>query len=78
MTCFNKDTNSGSLFAQYVNMLLKLKQGSSGYPSLVECEEDEDRYIEDHRRTNGIALDKASVSNNAGQRTFVKLKLNSM
>ena len=25
VTCFDKDTNSGDLFAQYVNMFLKLK-----------------------------------------------------
>jgi hypothetical protein len=28
-----KSDNSGGLFAQYVNMFLKLKQESSGYPS---------------------------------------------
>jgi hypothetical protein len=34
VTCFDKDTSSGSLFAEYVNMFLKLKQESSGYPTL--------------------------------------------
>jgi hypothetical protein len=33
VTCFDKDTNSGGLFAEYVINLLKLKQESSGYPS---------------------------------------------
>ena len=33
VTCFDKDTNSGGLFAQYVNMFLKLQQESFGYPS---------------------------------------------
>jgi hypothetical protein len=78
VTCFDKDTNSGGLFAEYVNMFLKLKQESSGYPSWVQSEEDKDRYIEDYRRAEGIALDKASISKNAGQRTLAKLKLNSM
>jgi len=32
-TCFDKDMNTGGLFAEYVNMFLKLKQESSGYPS---------------------------------------------
>ena len=40
-----KDTNCGVLFAQYVNMFLKLKQESTGKPSWVQCQEDRDRYI---------------------------------
>jgi len=34
-TCFDTDTNTGVLFAEYVNMFLKLKQESSGCPSWV-------------------------------------------
>ena len=37
--CFDQYTNSEGLFAQYLNMFLKLKQESSVYPSWVECEE---------------------------------------
>ena len=59
-------------------MFLKLKQVTSGYPSCVQCEADKDKYIEDYRRAEGIALDKASISKNAGQRTFSKIKLKSM
>jgi hypothetical protein len=78
VTCFEKDTNSGGLFAEYVNMFLKLKQESSGYPSWVQSEEDKVRYIEDYRRAERIALDKASISKNAGHRTLAILNLNSM
>ena len=78
VTCFDKDSNAGGLFAEYVNMFLKLKQESSGYPSWVQSEEDKERYIEDYWRAERIALDKASLSKNAGQRTLAKLKLNSM
>jgi len=53
-------------------MFLKFKQESSGYPSSVPIEEDKDKYIEDYRRAEGIALDKASISKNEGQRTFAK------
>jgi hypothetical protein len=49
VTCFDKDTNSG-LFAEYVNMFLKLKLESSGYPSSVQSEENKDQYIEDYGR----------------------------
>ena len=59
-------------------MFLKLKHESSGFPSWVRSEDDKDRYIEDYRRAEGIALDNASISKNSGQRTLVKLKLNSM
>jgi hypothetical protein len=51
----------GGLFAGYVDMFPKLKQEASGYPSWVQSEADEDRYIEDYRRADGIALDKASI-----------------
>jgi len=59
-------------------MFLKLKQESSGFPSWVQSEDDKGRYIEDYRHAEGIALDKASISKNSGQRTLAKLKLNSM
>jgi len=76
--CFDKVNNSGGLFVEYVNVFLKLKQGSSGYPSWVYSEDDKDKYIEVYRRAEGIALDKASISKHAGQRTLAKLKLNSV
>ena len=60
VTCFDKGTNSG-LFAEYVVMFLKLKQ-EPVYPFWVQSEEDKDRYIEDNRGAEGIALDKASIS----------------
>jgi len=59
-------------------MLPKLKQESAGYPCWVQSEDNKDKYIKDYRRAEGIVLDKASISKNAGQRTLEKLKLNSM
>jgi len=47
VTCYDKNANTGGLFAKYVNMFLKLKQESSGYPSWVQSEDDKDRYIDD-------------------------------
>jgi len=72
VTCFDKGTNSGSLFAEYINKFQKLKQESSGYPSWVHSEADKERYIEDYRCAVGIVLD------NRGQRVLAKLKLNLM
>jgi len=67
ITCFDKETNSGGLFPEYVDMFLKLKQESSGYTSWFQSEEDKDRYIEEYRLAEGIALDKAPISKNPEQ-----------
>ena len=56
VTFFVKGTNTGGMSEEYVNMFLKLKQESSGYTSWVQRED-----IEDYRRAEGIALDKASI-----------------
>jgi len=61
VTCFDRGTNSGGLFAGYVNMFLKIKHESSGYPSFVQSDADKDKYIEDYWRAEGIALDNASI-----------------
>ena len=58
-------------------MFLKLKQESSGFPSWVQSDDDKDRYIEDYRHAEGIALEKAPFSKTFGQRNLAKLKLNS-
>jgi len=78
ITCFDRGTNWGGLFADCVNMFLKMIEETSGYPSWVQSKADKDKYNEDYRRAEGIPLDKASILKNAGQRTFAKLKLNSM
>jgi hypothetical protein len=72
--CFDKDTNS-ELFAEFVNMFLKLKQESSGYPSWVQSEGQKDEYIEDYRRAEGIALDKASILQNFRATNFGKIEI---
>jgi hypothetical protein len=67
----------GGLFAEIVN-IVKLKQELSGYPSWVRSQADKDKYVKDYRRSDAVALDKASIYNNARQRTLARLKLNSM
>jgi hypothetical protein len=51
-------------------MFLKLKQESTDYPSRVQSEDDKDKYIEEYSGAEGIAIDEASISKNAGQRTY--------
>lgn len=77
LTQYNS-TNSGGLFTEYINMILKLKQESSGFLSCVQSEADKDKYIEDYWRTEVISVDKAFFSKNPRLRTLAKLKLNSM
>jgi len=71
VTCFDKDTNTGGLLAEYVNMFLKLKQETYAYPSWVQSEDDKDRYIEDYRRAEGIVIDKASISKMQGNELWL-------
>ena len=59
MTWYDRSTILGGLFAEYVNMFLKLILESSGYPSSFQSEAYKDKYIEDNRRAEGIASDKA-------------------
>ena len=68
VTCYDKSTHTGGLFAEYVDMFLKLKQESSGYPSWVQSEEDKDRYIQVYRHVEEIPLDTASLSKSGGKR----------
>jgi len=56
-------------------MFLKLKQESTGYPSRVRSEDDKDKYIEDYRRAQGIALDKAFISKKCRAKNFVETEI---
>jgi hypothetical protein len=77
ITCFNRGTNSIGLFAEYVNMFLKLKQESSGYPAWVQSEADKDNYIEDYRRAELLLCTRHQFPKMQGK-GLAKLKLNSM
>ena len=73
VTCFDRGSNSGGLFAEYVICSWNWNRNRPA----THPEADKDKYIDDYQRAEGIALDKASISKNAGQRTLAKLKLNS-
>jgi len=77
ITCPDRGTNSGSLFAEYINMFLKLKQESSGYPAWVQSEADKDNYIEDYRRAELLLCTRHQFPKMQGK-GLAKLKLNSM
>ena len=68
---------SSEIFAGYVNTFLRIKQESSGYPTWVRTEADEDEYIQRYEAAEGIKLRKENITHNPGLRTVAKLALNS-
>ncbi|MCP4458735.1 MAG: hypothetical protein GY816_12040 [Cytophagales bacterium] len=65
------------LFTSYVNMFLRLKQESDGYPKGVETEEEKMEYIENYFKREGVRLDPKKIEKNPGIRSLAKLMLNS-
>jgi G:T-mismatch repair DNA endonuclease (very short patch repair protein) len=74
---YDKNTKTGGIFTDYINMFLKLKQEASGYPSNVLNETDKDNYIKEYYEKEGIILDKSKIAHNSGLRNVMKLMLNS-
>jgi len=73
ITQYSRESDEGGLFVDYVNTFLKLKGEARGYPSWVRSPEDEERYIQSFRESEGIELDKASIKYNAAKRGLAKL-----
>ena len=72
------ENTSSSLFSEYVNYFLRLKQESSGFPEWVRTPEDQERYIDEYYKHEGILLRKDKIVKNPGLRAFAKLCLNSL
>ena len=65
------------LFANYVNMWLKIKTESSGYPAWADTPDKKQRYVSEYQLREGIALDPDMIIKNPGRKTGSKLMLNS-
>ncbi|XP_006817045.1 uncharacterized protein LOC102802346 [Saccoglossus kowalevskii] len=65
---YNPETGEGALFTEYINMFLKIKQESSGYPEWCRAEEDRTMYIQRHR-------DRSKITPNPGLRAKPQLIL---
>jgi len=65
------------LFANYVNIWLKIKQESAGYPAWCNTLEDKARYVNQYQQKEGIALDPTMIQKNPGRKATAKLMLNS-
>ena len=72
------DTRDGVLFDGYIDTFLKMKEEASGYTACVPSPADEVRYIQSFWKSQGIRLDKESISATATKRGLAKLCLNSM
>jgi hypothetical protein len=78
VTQYDPSTCEGGLFAEYINTFLKLKAEASGFPSWVRTPDDEERYIREFNKSEGILLNRDSICFNAAKRGLSKLCLNSM
>ena len=48
------ENTSSDLFSEYVNYFLRLKQESSGFPDWVQTPEDQEKYIDEYYKHEGI------------------------
>jgi hypothetical protein len=77
------ETNNG-LFDSYVNLFLKMKQESSGWPSHILNETNVEKkrelivqYLNEFKEKEGVLLDESKIEKNEGMRAISKLMLNS-
>lgn len=75
-TKYNIETNSGGLFAKYINTLIKIKQEASGFPSHVQSEDEKQQFIRDLQEREGVTLEMDKIAFNPGLRSLSKLCLN--
>ena len=68
--------NSNSLFGDYVDHFLKIKQEASDWPDWCRTDEDRRTYLDDYRAREGVALDPSQIAKNPGKRSLAKIKLN--
>ena len=66
-----------NLFAPYINLFLKRKTESSGWPKDVVTEEQKSKYIDDFLAREAVQLDAPNMIKNNALRTLSKLCLNS-
>uniref|UniRef100_A0A914PEI1 DNA-directed DNA polymerase n=1 Tax=Panagrolaimus davidi TaxID=227884 RepID=A0A914PEI1_9BILA len=71
---FSEPGTENDLFGDYCNTFLKLKCESSGWPKDV----DHEKYVDDYKKREGIALDPQKITVNNGKRTVAKLMANSL
>ena len=74
---YPENATSSELFKKYVDMWLKIKQESSGWPSWCLNEEDKQRYIEEYLTSEKVQLEYDKIEKNEALRFIAKIMLNS-
>ena len=64
------------LFKSYIDVFLKTKQQSSGWPTWCTTEELKNQYIKNYKENEGIELDYDEITKNPSARAGAKLELN--
>ena len=65
---FPPNQRKKGLFADYVNMWLKIKQESAGYPAWDTTPDDKARYVRQYREKEGIDLDPSLIQKHPGRK----------
>jgi len=78
MTQYDKRTQTGGIFAKYIDTFLKIKTEASGFPQHCKSVKDKRKFISDFQKHEGITLDYAKINYNEGYRSLAKLLLNSL
>ena len=74
---YDRSACKGGLFADYVNLFLKLKQEASGFPRECQNEQQKLDYIAKYALNEGIQLDYDAIKRNTGLRSLAKICLSS-
>ncbi|KFM62281.1 hypothetical protein X975_02519, partial [Stegodyphus mimosarum] len=74
---YHFQASSTSLFRSYIDLFLKIKQESSGWPSECVTSEARLQYIRQYEEREGVKLEAEKISKNPGRRQVAKLALNS-
>jgi hypothetical protein len=78
VSTYDRQTESGGLFGDYIKVFLKIKQEASGYPEGCDSDEAKRLYVRDYKAKQGIRLDACKIQSNSGLRFVAKLLLNSL
>ena len=66
------------VFKDYINIFLKMKQQSGGWPSENMTDSEKKTYIDEYKLNEGIDLDASQIGKNSGKYHVAKLYLNSL
>ena len=66
------------IFSEYVNLWLKFKQQSDGWPNWIQNDADKQKYIDSFIANEGVALDQNEIRKNPALRYIAKLFLNTL